>query len=80
MLGKPIYKLGDIVTFVLSDFEYTEESGYVLQITPETEKYTGKIRIIDAYGTFEDPSDVSYDILVDNCLYKHINEQMIIKD
>lgn len=37
------------------------------------------IYIIDKYGTFEDNSDVSYDILVkeENCLYKHINERLI---
>lgn len=40
----------------------------------------GRIYIIDKYGTFEDPSDVSYDIMVDleNCLYKHINEKYIL--
>lgn len=27
---------------------------------------TGKVYIIDKYGTFEDDSDVSYDIMVDN--------------
>lgn len=40
----------------------------------------GTIYIIDKYGTFEDDSDVSYDILVgnENCLYKHINEKYIL--
>lgn len=40
----------------------------------------GTIHIIDKYGTFEDDSDVSYDILVgnENCLYKHINEKYIL--
>lgn len=39
----------------------------------------GIVYIIDKYGTFEDDSDVSYDILVgnENCLYKHINEKYI---
>lgn len=39
----------------------------------------GTVYIIDKYGTFEDDSDVSYDILVgnENCLYKHINEKYI---
>ena len=44
---------------------------------------TGIVYIVDAYGTFEDPSDASYDILVENdeerCLYKHISERYIIK-
>lgn len=51
--------------------------------------YSGNIYIIDKYGTFEDDSDVSYDIMVkdekyiDNvntegkCLFKHINERLI---
>lgn len=46
---------------------------------------TGKIYIIDAYGTFFDDSDVSYDVMVDNsplfngqqALYKHIKETML---
>ena len=42
----------------------------------------GTVYIIDKYGTFEDDSDVSYDILVNNekeyCLYKHINEKYIL--
>lgn len=45
----------------------------------QDEKKNGDIYIIDKYGTFEDNSDVSYDILVkeENCLYKHINERLI---
>ena len=39
----------------------------------------GTIEIIDTYGTWADPSDVSYDILGTNdCLYKHIKEDYII--
>lgn len=50
---------------------------------------TGSIAIIDANGTFEDDSDVSYDIMVEEekyitpinpkgeCLYKHISEKYI---
>lgn len=40
----------------------------------------GEIAIIDKYGTFEDNSDVSYDIFSekDNCLYKHIREDEIL--
>lgn len=42
--------------------------------------FTGKIYIIDKFGTFEDNSEVSYDILDrDGCLYKHIREDMIIE-
>lgn len=41
----------------------------------------GEVYIIDAYGTFFDDSDVSYDIMVAQpspCLYKHINERRIL--
>lgn len=40
----------------------------------------GKISIIDAYGTFEQREEPSYDIFVeeDNCLYKHISESEIV--
>lgn len=39
----------------------------------------GEIYIVDKYGTFEDDSDVSYDIFVksDNVLYKHVKETML---
>ena len=48
----------------------------------------GRIYIVDAYGTFFDNSDVSYDIMVEKsphfnntrCLYKHINEKFVRKD
>lgn len=40
----------------------------------------GSIYIIDAYGTFENPKEVSYDILSEseNTLYKHIPESEIL--
>lgn len=40
----------------------------------------GIIYIIDPYGTFEDDSDVSYDIFVEDekCLYKHIREDYVV--
>lgn len=50
------------------------------------EVITGCVYIVDAWGTFEDDSDVSYDIFVDSCekfpegcLYKHIKECNVIK-
>lgn len=44
----------------------------------------GTIYIIDKYGTWDDPSDVSYDIMVTSddgrkCLYKHISERFVNK-
>lgn len=76
MIGKPKFKRGDKVKFVLEDKEYV-----------------GEIWIIDKYGTFEDDSDVSYDIMVkdafkeddnfyrpnenNDCLFKHITEKLV---
>ena len=41
----------------------------------------GIVAIIDAYGTFFDDSDVSYDIFVkeENILYKHFREDYVIE-
>ena len=66
MLGKPKYKLGDIVQFKCID---------------NNDLKTGIIAIIDKYGTFEDNSDVSYDILnkEENMFYKHFREDFVIK-
>lgn len=53
------------------------------------EKLSGTVFIVDAYGTFEDPTDVSYDIMVEDdntdnaynkCLYKHINEKSVMQE
>jgi len=65
MKGKPKFKYEDRVEFDLGD-------GI---------KRVGMVYIIDAYGTWDDPDDVSYDILVENenCLYKHITEKLVSK-
>ena len=41
----------------------------------------GMIQIVDAYGTFEQDDEPSYDICVEeeNCIYKHIRETAIIR-
>ena len=41
----------------------------------------GYVYIIDIYGTFEDDSEVSYDIMddVNKVLYKHIREDCLTK-
>ena len=43
----------------------------------------GTIYIIDEYGTFSDPSDVSYDIMSEldgrETLFKHITEKLVSK-
>ena len=68
MKGKPKYKLGDKVQFTL------ENEG----------TFHGYVYIIDEYGTWDDPSDVSYDIMVEDwgpkkeeCLFKHITEKLV---
>lgn len=53
MLGKPKYKIGDLVSF-----------SVVFQ--GEELNLTGTIEIVDAYGTFGYPEDVSYDIMVED--------------
>lgn len=59
-------------------FNYNDEVKFNL----DGEIKKGIVYVIDKYGTFEDDSDVSYDILVKNenerCLYKHINEKFLI--
>ena len=56
-----------------------------VKFTLEGKTYNGNIYIIDPYGTFENDSDVSYDIMVNNwgdtgdkeCLFKHIEESLV---
>lgn len=71
MIGKPKFKHGDRVQFMLG------QEGTL----------HGSVYIIDEYGTFEDNSDVSYDIMVDEygpkkepCLFKHITEKLVTKE
>ena len=61
--------------------------GDIVKFTIGEEEYTGKVYIIDAWGTFFDDSDVSYDIMVGDeendpehaCLFKHIRENFVEK-
>ena len=70
MRGNPKYKRGQMVRFTFWSARY-----------PHPVTQVGRVDIIDAFGTFDDPSDVSYDILVENeeenCLYKHITEALV---
>lgn len=52
----------------------------LVTFTIDNKLKTGLIWIVDKYGTFEDNSDVSYDIMVkeENCLYKHISEKYVL--
>lgn len=56
------------------------EYGDIVRFNIKNEVITGKVYIIDKYGTFEDNSDVSYDILdeTNNILYKHIREDKVV--
>ena len=67
MKGQPKFKYGDKVTFTWGKDEEKE----------------GTIYIIDKYGTWDDPSDVSYDIMSEDngrkCLFKHITEKYVSK-
>lgn len=62
MLGKPKFKLGDKVKF---DVNFNDGKQTVV----------GEVAIIDAYGTFEDNSQVYYDISTDKIFFKHIAEE-----
>lgn len=76
MLGNPKYDYDEVVKFKIT----TKELGEV--------ECEGTIYIIDAYGTFEQNEEVSYDIMVEHsphfdnepCLYKHIIESEVYQD
>lgn len=57
-------------------YTYGDEVSFKLE--GQTRK--GTIYIVDAYGTFEKPDEVSYDILSkdESILYKHIPESLIL--
>lgn len=63
MIGHPKYNAFDKVDFCFCDDEPRQ----------------GIIWIVDKNGTYFDPTDVSYDIYVEeeNTLYKHINEKYV---
>ena len=54
----------------------------IVQFTNFDTVKTGNIAIIDAYGTFEQNEEPSYDIYVEeeNCLYKHVRESWIVDE
>jgi len=55
--------------------------GDVVTVKMDDIEFDGIVAIIDRYGTWGDPSDVSYDILnkKQNILYKHCNEKYVIE-
>lgn len=71
MKGNPKYNLGEKVTF------------HLLNRNNVDVQKIGTIYIVDKYGTFEDPTDVSYDILSKDedgrdILYKHVSEKAVL--
>jgi len=77
MKGHPKYKVGDKVIINLHYFEENVNEG----------EHIGEIYIIDENGTYENPSDVSYDVMihdfkclnnqVTDCLCKHFTESTV---
>ena len=55
--------------------------GDVVKFRLNDDEKTGIVAIVDAFGTFFDDSDVSYDILnrEERMLYKHFKEPLIIE-
>lgn len=73
--GNPKYSKGDTVSFEFYDLV----TGEPVRTTVE-----GEIYIVDAYGTFFDESEPSYDIMCKNfkdeekVLFKHVAESRIL--
>ena len=73
--GRPIYSVGDSVSFQMT-------------IDKNVETFDGTIEIVDRFGAWEIdyPSEPSYDIMVENwrgrgtaALVKHVRESNIVK-
>lgn len=63
-------------------YTYEDKVRFQILIDDEMREFEGKVYIIDEWGTFQDNSDVSYDIIVEDfngapCLFKHIPEFMV---
>lgn len=84
VLYQPIIKLDEIKDFSkvpkLGRPRY--KRGDIVRYKYIDEINTGEITVVDAYGTFSQREEPSYDILVQEpkCLYKHIMESLIIPD
>ena len=73
--GKPMYSVGDLVSFQMT-------------VDENVETFDGTIEIVDRFGAWEidNPREPSYDIMVENwrdsgepALVKHIRESIITK-
>ena len=71
MIGRPRYTYGDSVRFAII-------------VDGEKSVFEGTVEIVDAYGTFEQNEEPSYDIMVNAhdapCFFKHVRESMILGD
>lgn len=85
MKGNPIYKAGDKVKFWFWErFDTTPYDAQLNELNASKIEKEGIIYIVDKFGTFDNPTDASYDIMVcndnnsgHNCLYKHITEKCV---
>ena len=75
ILGRPMYSVGDFVSFQMT-------------IDKNIETFDGVIEIVDRFGAWEidNPREPSYDIMVENwrgrgdmMLVKHVRESKIVK-
>jgi len=74
-IGKPLFKQEDTVGFYIKLYGADKEIFY-----------KGKVYIVNKYGTFEQNSEPSYDIMVEDfnnngepCLVRHIAESECYK-
>ena len=53
--------------------------GDIVEFEARGEIKRGRVYIVDAFGTFEQMEEPSYDIMVEeeNCLYKHFPESNV---
>jgi len=78
MKGQPKYKVGDKVIITNDDVNSINYGDHI-----------GEVYIVDPFGTWDDPSDVSYDIMIEDyrhpsapdkpskCLCKHYTEKLV---
>lgn len=65
-------------------YKYEDKVHFDITINNKTETFHGEVSIVDAYGTFFDDSQPSYDIMCYKdgvrTLFKHIPESIVIPD
>ena len=55
------------------------QRGEIVKFKVGEEEKVGEVYIVDAYGTFGQSEEPSYDVLVtaEECLYKHVRESLL---